>query len=123
MHRKVALAVRAAFIVTAAFVYATPSTAKIGFTAFTGADLVRICTAKDDPFSAGVCAGYINGVIDMAEREGYVCLTHNSGGVTLDAIRDIVVAWLINNKDKLFYNAYSIAIKAVEVDFPCASRK
>ena len=62
-------------------------------------------------------------MIDMAEREGYVCLTHNSGGVTLDAIRDIVVAWLINNKDKLFYNAYSIAIKAVEVDFPCASRK
>ena len=101
---------------------AGPSNAKIGFTAFSGADLALLCSSKDS-YSTGVCAGYINGVVDMAEREGYVCLTHGNDGVTLDTIRDIVVSWLINNKDKLFYNAYSIAIKAVQVDFSCPDKK
>jgi hypothetical protein len=113
---------RTAFVAAAALVAATPSNAKIGFTTFSGADLARLCSAKDS-FSEGLCGGYINGVVDMAEREGYVCLTHGSGGPTADTIRDIVVSWIINNKDKLFYNAYSIAIKAVQDDFPCPGKK
>ncbi len=113
---------RTALVAAAMLVAATPSNAKVGFTTFSGADLARICSAKDS-YSQGVCAGYINGVVDMGEREGYVCLTHGSDGATVDTIRDIVVSWLINNKDKLFFNAYSIAIKAVQDDFPCPGRK
>jgi hypothetical protein len=122
VNRKVALAIHSAFVAAAAVGAATPSNAAIGFTTFSASDLARVCSAKD-PFSEGVCGGYINGVVDVAERDGYVCLTHGNGGVTTDAIRDIVVSWLINNKDKLFYNAYSVAIKAVQDDFPCPSGK
>ena len=53
MHRKVALAVRAAFIVTAAFVYATPSTAKIGFTASPGLILFASAPPRMIPFQPG----------------------------------------------------------------------
>ena len=57
-----------AFVAAAVLVAATPSNAKVGFTTFSGADLARICSTKD-LFMQGTCVGYINGVVDVAERD------------------------------------------------------
>ena len=91
-----------------------------------GQKLKDLCSALDptaegvieDKFSAGLCGGYISGVIDGIR--GDLCLPPNSTEST--PFRLAVRKYLIDRPEQLRYEAKAVVYIALIEAFPCAEK-
>ena len=83
--------------------------------------LFKYCVAEDGSFNAGICNGYIAGVMDVLnnkERDAdfSFCLSKNPD---ITQIVDIVRSWLEQNPKLPYFSAPNIIAKAMSEVWPC----
>ena len=72
-----------------------------------GRSLEKTC-ASSETFDAGLCLGYINGVVDASEYlSRATCATQD--GVTRGQIRSVVKKWLADHPEKL----HEVSVKSI----------
>ncbi len=95
---------------------------------YTGMDLSEKCNHDNDsprfePYPAGLCDGYIAGVLDLTQavlaitkNKSSVCIPN---GVTLGQVTKIVKKYLNNHPERLNEQAVELIAAALNEAFPC----
>lgn len=79
---------------------------------FDGEDLHEGCTAGEGSFGAGLCLGYIVGILDSRD----LCLPDDAD---LGQIRRIVKLYLKIHPEQRRYTAESLVRRALRESYPC----
>ncbi|MBT8446765.1 MAG: hypothetical protein HKO62_08555 [Gammaproteobacteria bacterium] len=79
---------------------------------FDGDDLHEGCTAGEQSFGAGLCLGYIVGILDSKD----LCLPESA---ELGQIRRIVKLYLKVHPEQRRYSAESLVRRALRETYPC----
>ena len=83
---------------------------------FDGDDLNEGCRAESGTFGAGLCLGFIVGVIDASG----VCIPDHAD---LGQVRRVVRLYLKVHPDQREYSAESLVRQAIETSLKCAEEK
>jgi len=88
----------------------TPAQAQV---VFTGNTFFDYCSAREDSLSAGLCLGYIQGVLESSTS---TCIIP---GVTFGQLKDVVVRFLRTNPQNRHNQASLLVEEAIQEAWPC----
>ena len=89
----------------------------------TGNELLDTCKSDDADFSAGMCAGYISGVISGGRMQAFIDKTKTPfctpDGVTNGQLYDVVKGYIKQHPEIRHYTGSVLIYIALRESFPC----